>query len=498
MAGNGTKILNDTPEYIDFITPSGPGRLQKQHADPGQINKIYEAAGVPNPMATIATPTVPETAGVQAPQTNPQAITGTVDPMQAERGAPVPQPQMEQAASAGLPMEEKTKSAGTTYGKKAMKAAEKSRIATDEAIKADAERVKKENEVETARLAQESRLLNEDAENAEIQAVFDAAEFGQLQEDVDKKRKEYDAAEIDSGKFWADMGTGNQVLMTMGMILGGIGQGITGKDNPALKILDNYIDRDIDIQKANIAKQGKALELSQGALNDFWSLNKNKKAAEANARAVKYNAVAKRAEEMMAQVKGNEGATARMADLVKHAREQEMKWLGEADRLEWATERATAKVGKRDTIEGTQTAKLAQQQASLKNAYEIRDFFSSVETGPIAGRLQNIEQKFGKESPEYAKFISQLKGAYQEYKLRITGTASSAKQDEELKQVYPQETDSPKNFLAKLDEIIKQQERAYDTELQTYTNQGRVHGMPLSSDLRKSSAGGWQQYFKDK
>lgn len=57
---------------------------------------------------------------------------------------------------------------------------------------------------------------------------------------------------IDPNKYLGDMSTGKRVLSAIGLILGGIGGGINHQENPALKFLNQQIDRDIGAQKSNL------------------------------------------------------------------------------------------------------------------------------------------------------------------------------------------------------------------------------------------------------
>lgn len=70
--------------------------------------------------------------------------------------------------------------------------------------------------------------------------------------------------EIDPGRLWSKKSTGNKVLGIIGLILGGIGGGLTGRGSDALAILNKQIDADISAQekdkenKQNLFKQNVA------------------------------------------------------------------------------------------------------------------------------------------------------------------------------------------------------------------------------------------------
>ena len=65
--------------------------------------------------------------------------------------------------------------------------------------------------------------------------------------------------------FWANKSTGSRIMAGIGMALGAAAQAYTGGSNPATQIIDNAIARDLEIQKANIAKGRARLEDMNGA-----------------------------------------------------------------------------------------------------------------------------------------------------------------------------------------------------------------------------------------
>lgn len=57
---------------------------------------------------------------------------------------------------------------------------------------------------------------------------------------------------IDPNKFWNEKSNMGKAAGIIGLILGGIGGGLTGGKNPALEMLHSQIDRDVDAQKADM------------------------------------------------------------------------------------------------------------------------------------------------------------------------------------------------------------------------------------------------------
>lgn len=87
----------------------------------------------------------------------------------------------------------------------------------------------------------------------------------------------YQSQKIDPNHYLGSMNTGERISTAIGLILGGIGGGVLGQENPALKMLNANIDRDIEAQKANLGKQKSLLEFNQqqfGNLRDATQMTK--------------------------------------------------------------------------------------------------------------------------------------------------------------------------------------------------------------------------------
>ena len=60
---------------------------------------------------------------------------------------------------------------------------------------------------------------------------------------------------IDPNRLWNESSTGGKISAAIGLILGGIGAGLTGGPNQALGVINKMIDRDIDAQRAELGKK---------------------------------------------------------------------------------------------------------------------------------------------------------------------------------------------------------------------------------------------------
>lgn len=86
---------------------------------------------------------------------------------------------------------------------------------------------------------------------------------------------------IDPNKYLKDMSTVGKISTGIGLILGGIGGGLTGQENPALKYLNAQIDRNIDAQTKELGKNENLLSANMRqfgnlqAARDFTRINMN-------------------------------------------------------------------------------------------------------------------------------------------------------------------------------------------------------------------------------
>lgn len=81
---------------------------------------------------------------------------------------------------------------------------------------------------------------------------------------ADYKRLQDEAADqkVNPDHWWGSKNVGEKALGVIGIIFGGLSQG-QGHGNPAMDLMNQFINRDIDAQKANIAQKGKKAEGAQ-------------------------------------------------------------------------------------------------------------------------------------------------------------------------------------------------------------------------------------------
>jgi hypothetical protein len=180
-------------------------------------------------------------------------------------------------------------------------------------------------------------LVRREAMASEMANQALAAEDAQLQiADVNRRRAEALAAErqkyekisaehiaaeqqgIDPNRYFENRSTGERIMSGIGLILGGIGAGLTGRENVAFKVIDDAIERDIMAQRENLAAKGRAAERQRGVMADVATVYDDEAAQVLAARGLLWDASMRRIAELEAMATNDE-ARANLAALREQA-----------------------------------------------------------------------------------------------------------------------------------------------------------------------------------
>lgn len=134
----------------------------------------------------------------------------------------------------------------------------------------------------------QARAAEENADTVKLiaeQRARDAAErqafeekrkqaLGDIYGQIEKKRAEYEGADVNPNRMWQNATTGQTVASAIFMGLGAIGNAIAGDRGPnqAMQIMQAAIDQDIQLQIRGIDKKGKEL----GHLGETYQLAKDR------------------------------------------------------------------------------------------------------------------------------------------------------------------------------------------------------------------------------
>lgn len=168
---------------------------------------------------------------------------------------------------------EGVKDAASAGAKKAIEEAAYLKTANDELEKLEAQRLAKEEERQKAL----------DAEMNNLKSTID----------------EVQNAKVDPNRFWNSKSTGQKVMAGLGMILAGIGGGMTGRGgNAALDVINNAIQNDIDAQKTEIEKLKSIGSMKQNLYGMMRDRFGDERQAEAAAKAAYFQRVEMQLKEM--------------------------------------------------------------------------------------------------------------------------------------------------------------------------------------------------------
>lgn len=109
----------------------------------------------------------------------------------------------------------------------------------------------------------------------------------------DEVNNSYQAAAakgIDKDHFWATRSTDQKILAGIGLFLGAFG-GVRDGSNPAVKVIENAINQDIETQKANIELKGRAATAQNNVYQSMREKFGDDRAAEAATRLAALNRV---------------------------------------------------------------------------------------------------------------------------------------------------------------------------------------------------------------
>lgn len=125
---------------------------------------------------------------------------------------------------------------------------------------------------------QQAAAMEEAAKDIQLEQVRYETKLRGIEQEREGLLKDYASGKIDPTRIYSNMNTGNRVMSAISVLLGGLSQGLTGaKSNPAMDVINNAIDRDIDAQKAELGKKQNLLAFNMqkyGNLKDAMNATK--------------------------------------------------------------------------------------------------------------------------------------------------------------------------------------------------------------------------------
>lgn len=161
----------------------------------------------------------------------------------------------------------------------------------------------------------EGQLGNKEAEILQRQQRSDAMLNQMHQEkqqglmsEIDNVIKDVKDQKIDPNHFWNDRGSLGKVSTAIGLILGGMGSGLTGGPNMALEFLNKQIDRDIEGQRMQMGQKMNMLTGLQHQFGNELDATNMAKAMQAGVYASQLNEAAAKSKDPMAQARAQQAS----------------------------------------------------------------------------------------------------------------------------------------------------------------------------------------------
>lgn len=406
------------------------------------------------PGATPMAPVTPPVGGAGATGTwvpEPPKLSATQDSMNAPAA-----PLMSPGATSSL-----MTTKNTTQTTKTDPAAQSD---LDKTVKSFADKARAEADSQAARHEQETELYKLQAtdlalRNADIQQreERDALDADRLKKEVDAKNKEFNDAKIDPERLWGDKGTGNRLLAAIGIALGAVGQGLTGKENGAIGIVNAAIQRDIDVQKAMIEKMGKGAEMARGGLNDFYKILGDKRAGDA----AEWTRQLEWYKSRLETIKSSNASTEAKARVEKEIAQVDVELAGkraERDKVIQETVKETNAAKPMDMLSPDDARTLGDQEFAFNELNRLGERAAANDyegLGPIDARLGAIADWAGISDPEAKKSRAAVTEAVSNKLRQLSGLGASDTEREAVANTLMKATDNPETFKAVLQDEMR-------------------------------------------
>ena len=116
---------------------------------------------------------------------------------------------------------------------------------------------------------QQAQVYDQQMQELQKTEAARKAQADAVMTDINKIQNDVMTQKIDPTRVWSNMSTGNRVLAGLSIFLGGVAGGMQGKENSALAIIQDAVNKDIDSQKADIGKKQNMLSLNMAKYNNI-------------------------------------------------------------------------------------------------------------------------------------------------------------------------------------------------------------------------------------
>ena len=334
------------------------------------------------------------------------------------------------------------------------------REAYNDKVDADNQNLQAQQDADTAKYKLQAQQLQQEADITKTNNDKFAALEQQKNEEIQRQLTniknigdKFAGMSIDSHRMFGDGITGSKIMAGIGLALGAFGQA-GGGSNQAMDAINKAIDRDVDIQKANINKVGKEYEMARGGLQDYLNTTKDMEASLTAEKARQLDLVSKQFQQIAAanpnpMIKA--AATQRAADVAQ----QHMQLLGQLESHTTSKVQSATMPHYEAQVPGDND-KVNNNIAVQAQTEKLMDLANSF-TGPIKGSMEMLKNRFGLQSADEKTFTQNVQAITDKIIHNIAGSRGMAPQEmSKLQQLGLNMRDNPEAFIAALKNIHDQ------------------------------------------
>lgn len=289
----------------------------------------------------------------------------------------------------------------------------------------------------------EAEALRQQAEQAAI---------NKRQAKLDAMGADYAGMKIDSNNYWADKSTGDKIMAGLAIGLGGYG----GRPNIALENLNKAIERDIDIQKANIDKAGNSLTQQKGMFSDFLKKTGNEQEARLKTHGMALEALKAQTEALMASTNNDLVKANGQMQLANISQAQVANRVALADTIGFNVKMAPAKEAAREVVPNSIISKLDDAAGKVDVWVNLENTFNSIDTddmskyaGPIDDEINRMYDSMGWEVPnDLSALRAETEIARFKFVKAMTGAGVNVAELNQYQKILPSLKKNPKTMLA--------------------------------------------------
>lgn len=267
----------------------------------------------------------------------------------------------------------------------------------------------------------------------------------------DRLQQEIASGKIDPKAWWKNRDLGGKVASSIALVLGGIGQAFGGGENPALKVIQSNIQRDIDAQEKDLGKKQNLLShyVQQG--HDLQNAKRLAMADMQDAYAGQMQMVATKYAGPEAKVNAEKAIAGIKQNTVKERQEVAQRGFENQIKLMHA-EAAMMAAGAKGQGGHQVPAKEAAEVGGLKSASDMLDVLMKTrgkKTGAFSGAMQYVP------GTDAAQYTDAQKAAAQTVGLILEGGKLAEGDLGRYMDLMPSAGDSDSRAKAKVENVKK-------------------------------------------